>query len=528
MNRFIIIILCFVASVSAYAQEFREQVFASTDKQCYVVGERLHTSVNVSMLTAEGLIPSPSKVAYVEISDTKQIWAQAMVALTDGVGWADIPLPVHMHSGCYQLTVYTRAMRNYDTSDFFTSIIGVVNPSKVSRRDMIEFQPIDAYEGAVLTNDITPTIATSDIVRGGEVMVIMPENGGKFCTMSVERMDVMTNEKGKPHVSAISTNSTDKSQFFIPEIEGHIIASQPSKNKDLANSRIAMVGMQSRIFDGQRQKDGSYLYFTSDLYGNLPTLINGYDYDKVAVPMQIQSPYAKVLPLSLPKLTVYCSDEELLARNANAQKVNAVSEYLASDTLSHSVGFMDKEPQYFYDLDEWTKFNTIREIIFEFVKGVSRRKVNGVHQLFTLIPELHVYSTWPALVLLDGMPVHDIDEILEYDAHLVKYVQVYTDKFTFGSTACQGVISFITRKGRLANYTLDAGSRLVSYKFPQDHPQYVNYTSSSYGTVYWNPFITEREVTFTAPTETGKYQIVVQGIDHEGKAYKASLPFELH
>lgn len=69
------------------------------------------------------------------------------------------------------------------------------------------------------------------------------------------------------------------------------------------------------------------------------------------------------------------------------------------------------------------------------------------------------------MVLLDGMPVYDIDELLDYDAHLIRYVQIYSCDYSFGNSICSGVISFITRSGRLANYRLKDGERLVRYAF---------------------------------------------------------------
>ncbi|MBQ1634864.1 MAG: hypothetical protein II050_09265, partial [Bacteroidaceae bacterium] len=169
---------------------------------------------------------------------------------------------------------------------------------------------------------------------------------------------------------------------------------------------------------------------------------------------------------------------------------------------------------------EYTKFNTVREALLEFVKGVRKRKVHGTNQLFTISESMKSYTDWPALVLLDGMPVYDVDDILGYDARLLKYIEVYSGVFTFGTTVCQGVISFISRHGLLSNYTLDEGSRLVTYEFPQDHPNCLIPSKSKISTVYWNPSVNARQVEFPAPHDAGIYQIILQGTDAKG------LPFE--
>jgi len=184
-----------------------------------------------------------------------------------------------------------------------------------------------------------------------------------------------------------------------------------------------------------------------------------------------------------------------------------------------------ENPDFFYDLDEYTQMNSIQEILVEFVKGVKRRKERGINMLYTLNPETRKYSNWPALVLLDGMPVYNIDEILAYDSHLVRYVQIYHGRFFFGASCCEGVISFVTRGGRLSNYKLDAGSHLMSYCFPQDHPSYVNHTGNMHATLLWQPCVEAEAVTFKTPQLSGRYMITIQGLDKNKNPYRYQSEF---
>ena len=81
------------------------------NKDCYVAGEDLWIKVCVTDSLSRGSVLS--KVAYVEISDTKLVYAQGKIDLQNGNGWGRIRLPQVMHTGAYQLTAYTRYMRNY-------------------------------------------------------------------------------------------------------------------------------------------------------------------------------------------------------------------------------------------------------------------------------------------------------------------------------------------------------------------------------------------------------------------------------
>lgn len=511
-KRVYLIFFAMLWAIMARAQTPRENVAAMTDRDCYLTGERLRVSVDVRL---EDGTPSPSKVAYVEVSDTRQMCAQAMVALDNGVGWGEIALSPNMHSGNYQLTVYTREMRNCGTDAYFKRIIGVVNADRLSRRDAISFLPKDQYRDSIIptTNNILHKDGSNIIIN------VAKENLG-HCSVSLERVGLIT-EPQETTKKQVEKNSS-KGIKFAPELEGHIVSARVAKAEegDVVRkgdrTRLVLVGQTASVYDGQRQEDGSFCYYTSNIYGTQPSVVNGYDYSDNAMPMKLMSPFAMVIPQSLPDLTVYCDKKDLVARRNEARRQNEINEWIKIDTLAHSMGFMDSEPDRFYDLDEYTKFSTIHEILVEFVRGVKRKKYQGVNNLYTFVPETRRYSTWPALVLLDGMPVYDVDEILAYDAHLVKYVQIYNGRYTFGNSCCQGIISFITHKGRLSNYKLDAGSHLVSYAFPQNRPSFVNMTGGECGVIYWNPCVESEQIKIDVPSERGEYRAVLQWRNENG------------
>lgn len=524
MKQHYITLLCLLAwTLSAFGQNLCEQAFVVTDKDCYLVGERLCLRIDV---TLDGQTPSPSRVAYIELSDTRQLYAQTMVDLEDGQGWAEVPLPQRMHSGTYQLTAYTRAMQAYGKETFFHAHVGVINGEQLSRHDNIRILPYSDYK---LSEVVSTGLIEGVYYRPGEEITIkMPKANQQGCAVSISRTGIATDlAQGQP--SLPSTKSATPDRQIIPEYEGHIVRARVTQGNDASveGSRLAMVGKMAALYDGQPQKDGSFLYFTSNLNGSLPVMVNSYDTLGNIVPMTLVSPYATILPQSLPMLKVYSKEEELHQRATAARQQAAINKALEQDTLAHSLGFMSATPDYFYDLDEYTQMNDIRELLVEFVRGVQRRRHHGRTSLYTYQPESQSYSKWPALVLLDGMPVSDIDEILNYDAHLVRFVQIYTQRFSFGKSYCHGVISFITRGGRLSNYQLKAGTQLMSYGFPQRRPQFINYTASAYGTQLWLPAVHAQAVTFHAPQEKGRYRISIQGRDDQGLPFRKISEFEV-
>ncbi len=486
-----------------------EQTIAFTDKDCYLAGERLQVSVRT--LTPDAQPQELSRVAYVELSDTARLCAQTMVALDEGMGWACLPLPATLHSGNYMLTVYTRNMRNYGAQCFFRKVVSVVNPLRLSERDNLLILPPDELPAA--------SAAAARYAPGKTVRVSLPADSAMTVhTLSVVRWDIPTADYALP-APASPTSSTGQ---FLPEVEGHLVSALPTEDRQIANTRLVLIGKGASLFDGQAQQDGSWLYYTNQVYGALPTLLNAYDSNGQPVGIQFQAPYAQVVPASLPALQVWVSEDDLRSRSLGAQYENMLSQQTKGDTILHSANFFSFAPERYYDLDEYTRFNTVKEALVEFVRGVRRRKVNGVYQLYTYNSQEDSYASWPSLVLLDGMPVHDVDEILAYDARLIKYIQVYSGSYTFGNTICQGVLSFISRRGRLSNFKLDEGSHLVTYNFPQNRPAFVLPESGQTSTVLWDPSVGSRQLDFPAPMERGTYQVILQGLDAKGKPFRSA------
>ncbi|MBO4642035.1 MAG: hypothetical protein J5661_04170 [Bacteroidaceae bacterium] len=509
MKRVILTIFICQACLLLNAQQLGERVEAYTDKSCYLTGERMHVSVLVTDKNHNTL--DLSKVAYVEIADTARMVAHAMMYLKDGQGWAEVSLPEGMHSGNYMLTAYTRAMRNEGEKAFCRKIISVINPEGTSQLDNITFMKEEDHKLSIIIKEYQ---------AGQGVRVALPKDSAMIIrTLSVVRGNLRTAEYTMD--GYVGKNSSQIANNYVAEMEGHIVMARSSNSIKTETSRMVMIGKGADVYDGQQQADGTWLYYTHDVHAAQPTLINGYDNELKPAPLEFITPYVQSLPESLPRLQVWCSEQELKERSIGAQQEQALVAWMSRDTLAHTGEFLSKRPDYSYDMDEYTKFNTVREALLEFVKGVRKRKVHGTNQLFTISENKKNYTDWPALVLLDGMPVYDVDDILGYDARLLKYIEVYSGVFTFGTTVCQGVISFVSRHGLLSNYTLDEGSRLVTYEFPQDHPNCLIPAKSKISTVYWNPAVNARQTEFPAPQDAGNYQIILQGTDAEGHPFES-------
>lgn len=538
MKRIIVIIIGWLA-VSGLQAQLVETMRIYTDKECYLAGEDLWIKVCVADSLSAASVPS--KVAYVEICDTKQVYAQGKIDLQDGNGWGRIRLPQTMHTGAYQLVAYTRYMRNRPASCFPKKYIALLNTIQATDEDDMELI-IDSLSTASTNQPSSSTrLLTDKPVYGNrsKVSLTLPElpAGSRELTLSVVRKDCALS--GFPlSVDGVEDVAPATARHYIAECEGHIVTGRlVDASANPVNARLSCVGKDIRVFDGQPQPDGTYAFYTTGITDMQEVVLTASSQKEGSYRLEFISPFAGVLPKSLPKLRLSFDEDALIERSFGAQlrPILPVDSVHRQGILEQLHGFV---PVSTYNLDEYVRFKTVREALIEFILGVRVSKVGGKTVIRILQPDLKQFSTQRALVLLDGVPIDNHDIILDYNARLLHYVHRYAGTYTFGGELYDGIISFVTHKGTLPEMRLDDNSQLFSYEFPQKQPAFAapEYHSQEQvnsripdlrHTLYWNPGITPDTdtVTFYTSDMNGTYTVTLQGIAADGKELKIQSEF---
>ena len=393
-----------------------------TDRPWYLAGE----AMEVTVTAANDLI------AYAELCDTHGLTAGIVVGLRGGQGTGIIELPSHLHSGYYVLSVYTR-----DDSHVSHQLVAIVNPLHKSIDDDIKW--------------VT----------------------GDSCWVT-----------GNGTADLVSQKDVDER-----ETEGHIIKARVSNvcdGKTYEGSQIhpslSIIGKQIHYFEGKMVGDSIAVFYTYGIHGKLPLVLSAVTSTGESLPIEMISPFATLLPKRLPHLEFHYKRSEVESRSLDMQRhqiaITPAKREIklgdnADDTaeegkpLPYDETIHGIHPYLSYNLDEYRQFLTIREVLLEYVQCVSKRKINGRQQLMVQT-ELDQYNkTLPSLVLIDGMPVLDTERLLNYDARRVHYINIYGDQFTFGRGVYSGILSFITRSGRLTNYPTEPNVQYLVYSFPK-------------------------------------------------------------
>jgi len=552
----LILSVCLPLCFSLKAEEqVRERVFVHTDKDCYVAGENILLKFYVINLNFQ---PSGlSKVGYVEICNTEKPQMQLKVALENGSGAGQIRIPMDIPSGVYQLSGYTRYMRNEGESAFFKKQIAIVNagletPPDPKRFELAEKQNPEKKQTNQKTQmDLLVKTGRNEYGNREKVFLTIdhiPENTADL-VLSVSRNDsiAFAPEMNEQDWLKQVTSTFRFSQQWLPEYEGHIITGHvvPDPGKQQVLSSIAFVGNDIRYINGQvNSQNDTISYYTAGIYGKqqIVTTVVSNIYDKIPYRVDLLTPFDESLPAGLPVLQIYPDKKQLLERYLAVQ----IQQKMDNDSLynsNQSSGYCTFQPLSSYDLDEYTRFNTVGETILEFISRVHVSKSKGKRTIHVYLIENQRYSTG-TLVLLDGIPIYDHEDILNYNPMYIKRINVYDGRYTFGGESFEGIVSFITREGNLPFFQLGEGAQLLNYDCPQlpllnEIPDYSTEQMKNSRkpdfrhTLYWNPFVKHANgqsdnLSFYTSDLCGEFKVTVEGITTNGELIHGTAYFKVN
>ncbi|WP_187264302.1 hypothetical protein [Pontibacter beigongshangensis] len=200
-------------------------------------------------------------------------------------------------------------------------------------------------------------------------------------------------------------------------------------------------------------------------------------------------------------------------------------------------------PDQQYLLDDYTRFKVMEEVMREYVSGVMVRKRRGRFHFLLVNKPYKTYFKNDPMVLLDGVPVFDIDKIMAFDPLKIKRLDVTTATFLHGPFLYDGLVSYATYQGDLAGFPLDQHALLLEYEGLQQEREFY---APAYATeeqqqsrlpdfrnlLHWSPEIVTKadgksKVSFFTSDSAGRYLVVVQGISRNGLFGSKALTFEV-
>lgn len=212
-----------------------------------------------------------------------------------------------------------------------------------------------------------------------------------------------------------------------------------------------------------------------------------------------------------------------------SEKKQQFIQYLAPDSLAF-YGNPDKK----YFLDDYTRFITMEEVMREYVAEVRVRKNRDQFQ-FTVFdaPHNYFFENEP-MVLLDGIPVFDINKIIAFDPLKMKKIEIVARRYYLDSVINEGIVSYSTYKGDLGGFQLDPSSIILEWSGLQYEREFFSpvYETKDMADsrvpdfrnlLFWSAHVKtdnsgKLQIPFYTSDLPGKYLVVVEGISAQGMA----------
>ncbi|MDB5022612.1 MAG: hypothetical protein JWP78_367 [Mucilaginibacter sp.] len=338
---------------------------------------------------------------------------------------------------------------------------------------------------------------------------------------------------------------------FLPEFTGPIITGRmvntltnnPAEN---VTAYLTVAGARDQLYTAKSESSGKLLFNTKNFYG-LNELITQTRWPQdSSYRIDIVSPFSEEYGHGpVPALNLSTGIKKVLIdKNLNMQVENIFAAKQLkqfNDPIIDSTLFYGY-PTYTYQLDDYTRFTTMEEVIHEYVRSILITRGEHGKMGLQVIKDKKPLPGQP-LVMLDGKPIFDLNKTFSIDPLKVKRLDVVINNYTYGPAVFNGILSFITYNGISTNIQLDPKAVVLDYEGLQlerkfyspvyDTEQQLNSSIPDFRNVlYWNPKADtdphgRTKLSFFTSDKPGLYIGIIEGLAPRGEAGVQRFFFEV-
>lgn len=551
----ILLLSCFCVT-NILSAKVAERVYVSTDKDVYAAGELIWCSA-FCLDAVSGRISDANSVAYVELFSSQGTLLTAKIALVEGRGSGALAIPLNASTGNYRMVAYTvsgKGRKDLLADAKTVSIFNTFNTERV--KGGVEIVSKDEYEsmraGSPKAGGEVSVLANRTAQTSSTVSVYLENNSSSNVTLSLSVFaedgilpsapSSIVDFAGKSFAGFEGPDDEHDGEVFRGRVRGKDALTLASDPKMVAV--VAFPGFAEDVYAGKISADGKVRFQTVNVYGKRDMvneiLGQGADLDCY---LEIDDPFVGLESKDIPELKLSQAFHTALSRRNRFVRSERTPEV---DTLYE---FMPKRESLLladancsvYHLDDYTRFTTLAETIFEIIPGIRLRKDKAGEPQMQLAlhgtPSDKPQYTGNVLTLIDGVPVKSIRALMEFDPILVKDILVYPYSYMMGNLSFNGVVDFVTKKGDISSFRFDPSVRIVDwqgvcYPVAYTHPVKEYGSEDLRNTLYWHPQITlkpgERlKVDVRTPSYQGLFKVVAEGIASDGTPVYGSAGFEV-
>ena len=519
-----------------------EKVSMVTDREIYCVDEQiLFSAFNLS---SEQLRKAEwSTVLYVElIAPDGQIIVRRKCVYNKNGASGMLQIPTNTLTGNYYLRAYTRWMRDFSPYSYYYKLVTVINP----------FRPelLEPSIGAVLDK-----LKMQQSLANNSDLKLEPDrnNYGKReqVNLKIKFNDGSISDKWTASVipSGLETSlipdikNLQELKFspdFIPETRGLSISGRVVNEVDSIPIPYTLVGLtvfkdQPEIRNIRTNDKGQFFFDLSNLIGEYEIFISA-KADENKKPLILVDNDFTTSRIELPFVSVDMSQNSknlyqsliFTSQMQSLYRQQKVKDELKPFTPDSS--FYGKS-DFVLKLSDYVALSSVKEYFYELVPSV-RVKHDGEGVGLRVLGAYSDLAIYEPLVLVDMVPIFDIEKILALQPDKIDRIEVVTMPYVRGDIVFGGIVSLFSKKGDLAGIDLPTAGRFITYNMLGSDvaPEYPSLSNSHIPNVrnclYWNPSVKPdqsgtAELSFNTGDNTGDFIIVLKGIGKNGDTQTA-------
>ena len=589
MKKIRIIVLVFLAgALFCFAQINKQENSIAINNLNSIPQESIFVHYNTSLLFAgeqffykiycfndeSKRLSNISKIGYIElIAKDKSTVFKHKIRLDSGLGYGDFFIPPNVPTGSYKLFAYTQWMQNNGVESFFEADLAIINPYQntpeeyleQSLNTVVDKEPGDdktLQETIALNKDLDQMLSLDKTEIGKRKKLTITINNNDFTngnySISVRKLNELITDEPQSIIGFfegyknLTKNKVKEYQklFFLPELRGELISgiiTGKENNTPVSGEKIALsFAGKNYLFKISTTDDDGRFYFNLDTpYDNSYVILQQLSEDSKNKAISFDKNQVDYKGLRFKSFQLNSDMKELIKeRSIQNQIENAyVSLKLDKKSIIKQNNPFYREFETIYELDDYTRFNSIEETIIEIVNQVSIKKTAGGDRIFQIRPKADFQDIgFSTLLFVDGVFIKNQENFMDYSAKKIKTVSFSKDKYLIGSLAFQGLLSITTIDGDF-NETLNADyQKKIALFEPQKNKIYFKQDYGSDTNNKWDRIPDFRRQLLWVPSMTlknmevivmytsdviGNYRICLEGFSSKGVPISVSKTFRV-
>lgn len=344
-------------------------------------------------------------------------------------------------------------------------------------------------------------------------------------------------------------NFNNSTTVYLPELEGHLISGtikyrksgEPLRNENIT---LSFVGKVALCQFTKTDENGGFNFVTRE-HGTREIVIQPLSQEQNECYVELNNPFTNTF--NNYNHGLFYLDSNKLGDINNAiisMQINNLYEPFSQQTVkrSDSAGRPDfyGSPDNTIEIARYIELTSLKEVVKELIPGVNTVKNNDKIS-FKLIRK---YPSQPfensPLVLVDGVPVYDLEKVLSINSRDIEKIDVLMAKYFISDNELEGILHFVSKRGNLGAIDLDRSVFRQEYELLQNTNEFYSpdYSTDSLknnripdyrNTLFWKPDLhTDKSgkasLLFYSSDESGEYIINIEGITPDGRTGVTSMP----